>query len=664
MAIKQFNSIDEYVSHFRKWLSVERKAQIQFHLDEIKRLSGIERQRRGRALLDMKGSRVGRDPLGLFLVKYSRIDGKKLPDTEISPGDVVLVSKGRPTGKEATGTVVSKTKFTIVVGFSDAPPRYVYGKEIRIDLFVNDTPFTRMNDALTQLTNNPFISNIVLNKFQVEKTQVPIENFINSKLNESQRKAVKQALETHPVFLVHGPPGTGKTTTVTEIICQLARHGKRILATADSNIAVDNLAEKLIESGLAVVRVGTLGRLLPSVEKVSLATKMQQHKLYSQLQKLQNEFDSLVLKRNEFQPPTQQWRRGMSDEAIRRLARQNRAFRGVPPHKIKSMAKWLEWHDKATKIKKDIELLQNQIISDIIRNSDVVCATNISSGIDILADEMFDVVVIDEATQSLEPACLIPMLKGSKIIMAGDHKQLPPTVVSYDAMPNLSITLFERLIEARKEEISSMLKVQYRMNEKIMQFPSQEFYNGQLIADPSVASRTLADYPISGWEVLQSPFNEIWDPDRVLIWKDVPVGTERQHRGSTSFSNEYEAQFIEKLIKNALQIGIKPEDIGVISPYEDQIALMKRLFGDIEGLEIKTVDGFQGREKEVIIISFVRANTSGNIGFLSDLRRFNVSITRAKTKLIIVGCSQTLSTHPVYARFINYIRSMDGFMGF
>ncbi|NPA33975.1 MAG: IGHMBP2 family helicase [Chlorobi bacterium] len=664
METKQFNSLDEYISHFRKWLSVERKAQIQFHLDEIKRLSGIERQRRGRALLDMKGTRVGRDPLGLFLVKYSRMDGRQLPDTEISPGDVVLVSRGRPTGKEATGTVVSKTRFTIVVGFSDAPPRYAYGKGIRIDLFVNDTPFTRMNDALTQLKDNPFIANIVLNKFQVEKTNISVDKFINCRLNESQKKAVKNALETHPVFLVHGPPGTGKTTTVTEVICQLAREGKKVLATADSNIAVDNLAEKLIEAGLAVVRVGTLGRLLPSVEKVSLATKMQEHKLYSQLQKLQNEFDAIVSKRNEFQPPTQQWRRGMSDEAIKKMARQNRSFRGVPAHKIKAMAKWLEWHDKATKIKKDIELLQNQIISDIIKNSDVVCATNIGSGIDILANAMFDVVVIDEATQSLEPACLIPMLKGSRIIMAGDHKQLPPTVISYEAMPHLSITLFERLIETRKEEISSMLKVQYRMNERIMQFPSQEFYNGQLIADPSVADRTLADYPISGWETLPSPFKEIWNPDRVIVWKDVPVGTEKQHRGSTSFSNEYEAQFIEKLVKNALQIGIKPEDIGVISPYEDQIALMKRLFGDIEGLEIKTVDGFQGREKEVIIISFVRANTNGNIGFLNDLRRFNVSITRAKTKLIIVGCSQTLETHPTYARFINYIKSLDGFIKF
>lgn len=662
MKTSQFNSLEEYINHFRKWLSVERKAQIQFHLDEIKRLSGEERQRRGRALLNMRGSRAGRDPLGWFLVKYSRIDGKQLPDTEISPGDVVLVSRGRPTGKEATGTVVGKTKYTIVVGFSDAPPRYAYGKGIRIDLFVNDTPFTRMNDALAKLKENPFIANIVLNKFEIEHSDFQIRNFINPHLNDSQREAVKKALSTHPVFLVHGPPGTGKTTTVTEIICQLAREGKKVLATADSNVAVDNLVEKLIASGLAVVRIGTTGRLLPTVEQVSLSNLMQKHKLYPDLQRLQNEFESLVAKRNEFQPPTQQWRRGMSDDAIRKLARQNRSFRGVPAHKIKSMAKWLEWHDRATKIKKDIELVQNQIIADIIRNSDVVCATNIGSGIDILADTMFDVVVIDEATQSLEPACLIPMLKGSRIIMAGDHKQLPPTVVSYEAMPHLSVTLFERLIENRHDAISSMLRVQYRMNEKIMRFPSEEFYHGQLIADPSVAHRTLADYPINDWTNLPEPFSHIWKPENVIVWKDVPVGTEKQHRGSTSFSNPWEADFVSKLIRQALQLGLKPEDIGVISPYEDQIALMKRLFGNIEGLEIKTVDGFQGREKEVIIISFVRANAEGNIGFLSDLRRFNVSITRAKTKLIILGCSGTLASHPVYRRFVEYIKSLSGFI--
>ncbi len=651
----RFTSLDDYIRHFKRWIKVERDAQIAFHLNEIRRLSGPERERRGRAILNLLGTRQGRDPTGYYLVKYRRPQGP-LPPNELRVGDVVLVSRGKPTGKEVTGTIVQKTSYTIVVAFTDPPPRYAYGKGIRLDLFVNDTPFKRMNEALDRLPENPLLANLVLLKTSLEQYDEPVDRWINASLNESQQKAVQRALQTRPAFLVHGPPGTGKTTTLTEVIVQLARRRQRILACADSNIAVDNLVERLVASGLQVVRIGHPARLLPTVQQVSLPHLITKHPDFHRLKQLREALDRLYQERNRWQAPTPRWRRGLSDREIHRLARANKPYRGVPARILQSMARWLKVHERIQPLYQELQRLEQHIIRDILRKADVVCATNVGAGQEVLADERFDVVVLDEATQSLEPACLIPMHKGGTFIMAGDHKQLPPTVIAHEAWQALSHTLFERLIEHYREEISEMLRIQYRMHEKIMRFPSEEFYEGKLVAHPSVAHRTLRDYPVH-WQpsLLSDLQRQAWDPDEPLVWIDTAPDTERQKPQSTSFYNPEEAEKILHLLEALETLGLKPEDVGVISPYEDQVVLLRNK-NTIQGLEIHTVDGFQGREKEAIILSLVRANHDGQIGFLQDLRRLNVAITRARSKLIVLGCSETVRHHPTYARFLAYVR--------
>lgn len=336
----------------------------------------------------------------------------------------------------------------------------------------------------------------------------------------------------------------------------------------------------------------------------------------------------------------------MSDEEILRYAETGSWIRGVNPKAIKSMASWIKLQEKINDLYQEAKRLEDKLIKDILTNADVVCSTNSMAGSDYVKGLNFDVVVVDEATQSVEPSTLIPIIKGKKFILAGDHKQLPPTVLNPRAEKYLQITLFERLVKMYKKCYTT-LRVQYRMNEKIMKFPSRMFYGNLLIADERVRKHTLKDLGING--------NGIFSPEKVVVFIDTKgKGKERQRKGSTSYENPLEAKICAWIVKEFIKIGLKPEHIGVISPYDDQVSLLTDMLKDT-GIEIKTVDGFQGREKEVIIVSFVRSNPEGNLGFLEDLRRLNVSITRAKRKLILIGDSLTLSNNEVYYNLIHYV---------
>jgi len=277
-------------------------------------------------------------------------------------------------------------------------------------------------------------------------------------------------------------------------------------------------------------------------------------------------------------------------------------------------------------------------------------------GSEILKGERFDFAVIDEATQSTEPSSLISVLKTKRFIMAGDHKQLPPTILNGDAARgNLSRSLFERLLEMHGDKIRVMLDVQYRMNEEIAEFPGKEFYDGKLRADESVKKHNLLDI------LPKSKFvNEDVKPFLFIDTGGSEMFKERTRRGSTSKENAGEAKLVEEIAERLLSLGVKPEDIAVISPYDDQVALIRKELR-VEGLEIKTVDGFQGREKEVVIVSFVRSNKSREIGFLKDLRRLNVSITRAKRKLVLIGDSHTLESEGCYKRLVELAKERGGY---
>ncbi|NPA75149.1 MAG: IGHMBP2 family helicase [Euryarchaeota archaeon] len=624
------------------------------HWEEIRKLPGSKRERLGRAVLALRPRVLGRGLGGVYLVRYSRSD---FPDTEIMVGDVVLVSGKKVSKNNPMGTVYEKGRNFITVAFSSPPPAFALKGRVRLDLYASDVTFQRMLAALEALETRKDILPFLLSSRVMLYGAQSVREFDNPRLNDSQKRAVEYALRAERFFLIHGPPGTGKTTTLVEAIVQHVKSGKKVLATADSNVAVDNILEKLIGK-VKVVRLGSPARTSEWLREHTLDFMVQSTAEFKEAQKLWARVDTLVKKRDRETRPMPQWRRGLGDDEIHYLASQRRSIRGIPAERIQSMAAWLTLQKEIGDVVERAKKLEMRAVRKIIDDVDVVCATNSTAGSEMLDGVMFDTVFIDEATQSTEPSCLIPMLHGKRFILAGDHKQLPPTVLSRDA-EGLKYSLFERLMELHGRGISRMLTVQYRMNERLMEFSNREFYNNAVRTAPEVRNITLSE--LIGSCEDNGTVAEMCSPSEPLVFVDTH-GTmpERQRPGSTSYENPGEAEIVSSLVNAFLEAGLEPGVIGVITPYDDQVQMLREQL-PVRGLEIKSVDGFQGREKEVIIISFVRSNT-GKIGFLMDPRRLNVSLTRAKRKLVMIGDSSTLSVNALYRRLLNFVREKGRYL--
>ncbi|MBS3781098.1 MAG: IGHMBP2 family helicase [Candidatus Thermoplasmatota archaeon] len=648
-------SIEEYVEHFSELVELERQEEMERHEREMKQLSGWERQKEGRAILNARARDDGIGLGGKFLVKFVRKDG--LPEIEISVGDLVRISKNEPLSDDnPSGTVIEKTGYSLKAAFDDRPPEWMYDK-VRIDLYVNDITYQRMLDALEKIDDLKGKKRRLIDTLLNEKDRHsnPVEKvyFCNRELNESQKEAVKKAIESEEFHLVHGPPGTGKTVTSVEIIEQAIEKEKEVLACADSNVAVDNLVEHLVSRGREVVRVGHPARVTPVLRKHTLDYILEKNDTYQKAQELREKAFDLKDKQDEYTYPSGRWRRGLSNEAIKSLAEKGKGSRGIPPQKIKEMAKSLDIQEDVDELFEKIDRLEKKAVGEVLDKSDVVCTTNSSSASQALEDEKFDLCVIDEATQATEPSCLIPAIKAEKLVMAGDHKQLPPTILNERAKDEgLDETMFERLIALYGDDIKTLLKIQYRMHEKIMRFSADEFYDGELIADETVKTHTLKDI------IEEDPngkFEKVLDPEVPISLIDTQGEmSERTRAGSTSKENPGEAVLAESLVTSYVDVGIEAADIGIITPYKDQADLIRNKVKK-EELEIDTVDGFQGREKEVIVLSLTRSNDRGVIGFLRDLRRLNVSLTRAKRKLILLCDTETLSYHEIYDKLFDYV---------
>ena len=652
MPKKVFKDRKEYSEHFKKLIELEREAEKEFHIREIQLLTGKERERRGRAILGLKASYKGEIVGGYKVYRFGRPD---MPENhQIKVGDVVLVSRTNPLKEGVEGTVYEKGKRYLDIAFSDPPPDLTRGYW-RVDLFVNDITFKRMNAALTKFEEgkSEYPEEVILGKGKntLKVKEEEIKPF-NENLNEYQIEAVKRAIGSEPLFLIHGPPGTGKTTTLVEVIEQLVKNKKlQVLATADSNTAVDNLMERLIKRGLEVVRLGHPARVSKELIEHTLDYKVQHHPDYEKIKEIEKKIDELKERQADHLKPTPQWRRGLSDKQIMELARQNKKTRGIKLSKLKSMAKWLELQEEIKKLIEERKKIENQIVDKILSTSQVVLATNSTSGNEFLENRTFPVLVLDEAGQAVEPSALIPLIKAKKVIMAGDHKQLPPTVLHPEAK-NLSYTMFERFMELYPEA-SYMLRIQYRMNDLIKEFSSNEFYNGGLISHESVKNIKLSEI------TSKKSKNPALDDTPIVFIDTEGKFLEKTKHGSFSKYNPEEAKLVKKLVEELKEIGVPAKDIGVITPYKDHEDYLKELLPDVE---VKTVDGFQGREKEVIIISLVRSNPDEEIGFLEDLRRLNVALTRAKRKLILVGDAKTLSSHKVYRKLIDYIKEKGKYL--
>ena len=436
-------------------------------------------------------------------------------------------------------------------------------------------------------------------------------------LNVSQERAVNEVLRAKDVAVVHGPPGTGKTTTLVEAIYETLRRENQVLVCAQSNMAVDWISEKLVDRGINVLRIGNPTKVNDKMLSFTYERRCESHPDYPQL-----------------------W-------AIRKSIRQLRANRKRGDH---------SFHQKLERLKERETELELRIRNQLFREARVIASTLVGSANRLLDGMKFGTLFIDEAAQALEAACWIPMRRATRVILAGDHCQLPPTIKSVAAMKGgLDKTLMQRIVE-RKPEAVTLLKMQYRMNEAIMRFSSDWFYHGEVEAAPMVKYRGILDL------------------DKAIEWKDTSGDTSHEQFVGDNFGriNKEEAQLtLLTLAEYFVRIGrqrIIDEriDVGIISPYRAQVQYLRHLIKKTDFykpfrkiIAVNTVDGFQGQERDIIVISMVRSNEEGQIGFLRDLRRMNVAITRARMKLIILGDSATLTRHPFYRRLKEYIDSLS-----
>ena len=634
-----FENVSEYKRYFSELIEKERKAERKFHLEEIKLLSANERQKRGRAVLGLRMKYIGE-----FLdFKIYRFNRGNMPEHQIKVGDIVLISKGEPLKFNQEATVSSVGKNFIEV-YSKEP--VFRSKLYRLDLFVNDITFKRMLKALSEVENEKCkvksFCEILLGKKKLEVVEVDERSEI---LNESQNVALKKAINSE-IFLIHGPPGTGKTTTLAEVIKK--QKNQKILVTADSNVAVDNLLEKFKDKN--VVRIGHPAKIESNLIKYSLDVKIRRDKRYKEVEKIVKKIDTLKhLQDKRCKKPTPGRRRGLSDEEILQLAKENKAKRGIKSEWMREMAEWLKIQKNINKLYDEKNKITQKIMDDILDSAEIIFCTNSAAGGEFLEGMEFDVVFIDEAAQAMEPSTLIPFLKAKRAVFAGDHKQLPPTVLSNDE--RLKVSMFERFSSLYPNALHT-LQIQYRMNEKINTFSSCEFYECKVKTDEKIKNITIKDLGISSYEDFAG--------EVPIVFFDT-AGKFLEKVKSFSFSkyNPLEAEFVINIIEKLKLAGAKEEHIGVITPYKDHEEFIKKLLSSkfqVPSVEVKSVDGFQGREKEIIILSLVRANEKEEIGFLNDIRRLNVSITRAKRKLIIIGDSKTLSVHKTYEDLIQYIK--------
>ena len=496
--------------------------------------------------------------------------------------------------------------------------------QVGVQLFFDETSYKCMFDALDRVINakgnrlaylrNLFYSGQQAQRFTFESQRFPW-------LNPTQERAVNEVLWAKDVAVVHGPPGTGKTTTLVEAINETLMKESQVLVCAQSNMALDWISEQLVDRGINVLRIGNPTRVNDKMLGFTYERRFESHPDYPQL-----------------------W-------AIRK------AIRELKSHRKRGDERF---HQKFEHLKARATELEIRINSNLFDEARVVASTLVGSANRVLEGMKFGTLFIDEAAQALEAACWIPMRRVTRVVLAGDHCQLPPMVKSIAALKaGLGKSLMERIVE-HKPDVVTLLKIQYRMNEKIMKFSSDWFYHGEVESAPQTRNRGILDL------------------DEPIEWRDSKVDDEEGDSGESfvgeSFGriNKAEAQLtldtLEDYFKKIGKQRILDEhiDVGVISPYRAQVQYLRRLIRKRESfkpyrhsISVNTVDGFQGQERDIILISLVRSNDQGQIGFLNDLRRMNVAITRARMKLIILGDKATLCRHPFYRKLNEAIESTN-----
>ena len=521
----------------------------------------------------------------------------------------------------ANVSYVDGNRMLVVLPSADSAASLMQVEGLGVQLSFDETSYRAMFDALDRVIKakngrlaylrDLFASKVPAATFSFSDISLPW-------LNATQQHAVNEVLRAKDVAIVHGPPGTGKTTTLVESINETLARESQVLVCAQSNMAVDWISEQLVDRGINVLRIGNPTRVNDKMLGFTYERRFEAHPDYSQL-----------------------W-------AIRKAIRELRMQR---------KGRTENWHQKMDRLRSRATELEISINADLFGQARVIASTLVGASNKILDGQHYSTLFIDEAAQALEPACWIAIRRANRVILAGDHCQLPPTVKSIAALKaGLGKTLMERIVDS-KPEVVTLLDTQYRMNEEIMRFSSSWFYDGKVKADPITAHRGILDY------------------DTPIEWVD-DVANDDETVGETFVGetfgriNKVEARQVMELLQAYFEkigkqrIIDESIDVGIISPYRAQVQYLRHLikketfFKPFRHLlSVNTVDGFQGQERDVIIVSLVRSNNDGQIGFLRDLRRMNVAMTRARSKLIIIGDHETLAHHEFYKKLYEYIKN-------
>ncbi len=550
-----------------------------------------------------------------------------------SSGKLVEVFASGDEGEKLKGVVNKVKDDTMFITInSDDFPNWVEHGRVGVQLLFDDRSYKEMQWALNECIKT---ESKRLQELQRKILGLETPLFLDAKfssvspLNKSQQKAVANILGAQDFAIIHGPPGTGKTTTLVESIQETLKKESQVLVCAPSNAAVDLLTEKLKQQGVSVVRIGHPARIDEEILNQTLESKIAQHqdfKLLRDLRKRAEEYFKLGGK----------WKRnfGHAEREQRRML----------------LA-------EARSLKKDADKTHDDIVEDVLFSTRVIACTLVGANHPKLRGIKFTTCFIDEAGQALEPASWIPIIKSNRVVFAGDHLQLPPTVKSYEAgEKGLKETLFEKAIKGNQADV--LLAEQYRMNEQIMNFSSKEFYKGILKANENNAHQTVfpADQPVEFLDTAGTGFFEAQHPETKSSFN--------QEEGNLIF--KHLAAYLAQVNESGYDL---PESIGIIAPYKAQVELITKMVDEIDLgtnvrslITVNTVDGFQGQERDMIYISMVRSNETGEIGFLSDERRMNVALTRAKRKLIVIGDSGTIaSKSKFYNRFLDYISEIEAY---
>lgn len=521
----------------------------------------------------------------------------------------------------ATVNYVDEDRMVVILPSVDALLALQSKEVVGVQLYFDETSYRLMFEALKQVIGAK--NNRLAELRDIFHGTQPASTFSFHPLrfpwlNATQEEAVNKVLHAKDVAIVHGPPGTGKTTTLVEAVYETLHRENQVLVCAQSNMAVDWISEKLVDRGVSVLRIGNPSRVNDKMLSFTYERRFESHPDYPQLWSIRKAIRELYARS----------RKGAEREAVRQ--------------KINSLK------DRATE-------LEIRINESLFSEARVIACTLVGSANRLLTGQKFGTLFIDEAAQALEAACWIPIRKADRVILAGDHCQLPPTVKAPEALrAGLGHTLMQTIVKNKPDTVS-LLKLQYRMNDEIMRFSSEWFYGGMLQSAPEVKYRSILDF--------DTPIE--WINTEGLDCNEEFIGENygRINKSEAELSIEQLKGYITKIGRE--RFLDERIDVGMISPYKAQVQYLRRLVRNDaffkpyrQAITINTVDGFQGQERDVILISLVRANEEGQIGFLNDLRRMNVAITRARMKLIILGDASTLTRHAFYKKLYTYIESL------